>query len=94
MRSFLAWMDPTDLDRKMHYTNTQGKEFDTPLWEILMHIVNHGTQFRSEAGVVLSQLGHSPGNMDFIHFVRQPVNQAEVQREEGTKAPQGANPEG
>ncbi len=94
MRSFLAWLDSSDLDRPVHYTNTKGQEFATPLWEVLAHVVNHGTQFRSEAGVALSQLGRSPGDVDFIYYVRLPINQAERQRAEGTKAPPGSNPEG
>lgn len=40
-----------------------------PLWQGLVHIVNHGTHHRSEAGQYMTTLGRSPGNLDFILYV-------------------------
>ena len=36
---------------------------------VLMHLVNHGTQHRSEAATILTDLGQSPGNIDLLVFV-------------------------
>ncbi len=94
MRAFLAWLDDADLHRKVRYANTKGQMYENPIWEILMHIVNHGTQFRSEAGVLLTKAGYSPGDVDLIAYLRQGKNPRQIEREKGMKAPPGANPNG
>jgi len=71
LRRFVAGLDDAALDRRVRYTNTRGMPFETPLWQVLLHVVNHGTQFRSEAGVVLTTFGASPGDLDLIGFLRE-----------------------
>lgn len=39
-----------------------------PVWQMLVHVVNHGTQHRSEAAAVLTGQGHSPGDLDLIDY--------------------------
>ena len=38
------------------------------LWQALAHVVNHGTQHRSEAAALLTSAGHSPGDLDMIDY--------------------------
>src|SRR5438132_12275313 len=42
-----------------------------PLWQTMVHVVNHGTQHRSEAAALLTEAGRSPGDLDFIEFVEE-----------------------
>jgi uncharacterized damage-inducible protein DinB len=51
------------------YKNTAGKSFTRVLWHAMAHVVNHGTQHRTEAAAMLTDLGHSPGDLDLIYFL-------------------------
>jgi uncharacterized damage-inducible protein DinB len=39
------------------------------IWQMLAHVVNHGTQHRSEAATLLTAAGRSPGDLDMIDYV-------------------------
>ena len=41
-----------------------------PLWVFVMHLVSHGIQQFSEAAVLLTRAGHSPGDIGFLEFMQ------------------------
>jgi uncharacterized damage-inducible protein DinB len=41
--------------------------------QMLIHLVNHGTQHRSEAALLLTQAGRSPGELDLIVYLEEVV---------------------
>ena len=71
MRSYLAGLTDEGLTSIIRYSRTEGTWTETPLWQILLHVINHGTQSRSEAAVILTQYGHSPGDLDYMIFLRE-----------------------
>ena len=60
--AWTAWLDT--LDSEALETQYDG----IPMWQLLAHVVNHGTQHRSEAAVLLTSAGHSPGDLDMRDF--------------------------
>lgn len=42
-----------------------------PVWQMLVHVVNHGTQHRAEAAALLSIEGRSPGELDLIDYAEE-----------------------
>jgi len=73
MRAFLATLDETRLDTLFHYARTNGAPRGRPFWQMLVHVVNHGTQHHTEAAILLTQYGASPGDID-LHLA--PLGQA------------------
>jgi uncharacterized damage-inducible protein DinB len=41
-------------------------DFSSPRWLILMHLLNHATQHRTEMARYLTDRGHSPGDLDLL----------------------------
>jgi uncharacterized damage-inducible protein DinB len=71
LRAFVAGLDDAGLVCWVEYTTTSGGPQGSTLWRALVHVALHGTQFRAEAGAVLAALGRSPGDLDFILFLRE-----------------------
>jgi len=59
LRAFIAGLDEARLDAT--YAGA-------PLWQAMLQVVNHGTQHRSEAAVILTAAGASPGDLDIVRF--------------------------
>jgi uncharacterized damage-inducible protein DinB len=70
MRAYLSTLNDEALNKTIIYKTTQGAPQENLLWQLLVHVVNHGTQFRSEAAVAETDYGQSPGNLDFIYYLR------------------------
>ncbi len=69
-RAFIATLSDADLDRPRTVTFTgDGVCITAPLWQLMAHVVNHGTQHRSDAAQMLTDFGHSPGDLDLMDML-------------------------
>ncbi len=71
MRAFLAGLSESDLAREITLRRRDGSEASWLLWQLLAHVANHATQHRSEAAAALTMVGRSPGEVDFIFYLRE-----------------------
>ncbi len=69
LREYLASLSDEDLQGVVRYVNPQGIHRERVRWHGLYHVVNHGTQHRSEAAALLTDFGQSPGDIDFTFFL-------------------------
>ena len=68
-QSFVAGVTDARLGETVAYLNFKGERWAYPLWQQMVHQVNHATQHRSEAAVMLTHFGHSPGLLDLLYFI-------------------------
>jgi uncharacterized damage-inducible protein DinB len=60
-----AWL-PTVTDGFVEHVHD-----GVPVWQMLVHVVNHGTQHRAEAAALLSAEGRSPGELDLMNYAEE-----------------------
>jgi uncharacterized damage-inducible protein DinB len=66
MRAWLAGLTDADLDAPPVRDEDRGQ----PLWVFVMHLVSHAIQQFSEAAVLLTRAGHSPGDIGFLEYIQ------------------------
>lgn len=71
LMQFVAKVTEERLYSKIKYVSTEGVPHERVLWETMAHLVNHGTQHKTEAAAILTGLGHSPGDIDLIVYLNE-----------------------
>ena len=71
-------LNDAELNRVVEFKNTKGTLYRHPLWEMLVHLVNHSTYHRGQVTVLLRAVGAKPLATDMIAFFRERSGQGAV----------------
>jgi len=66
---FVDSLTDEKINSTFSYKATDGTPHKKVLWQAMVHVVNHGTQHKTEAAALLTDFGHSPGDIDLIYLV-------------------------
>lgn len=70
-RAYLATLTNEMLRQPVIYRRYNGGEQQQPLWGLLLHVCNHGTDHRAQVLFLLAQLGVPTQEQDFLFYMRQ-----------------------
>ena len=65
----LGLTDQTAL-AEITYQDLKGRTWKQPLWQLLLHVVNHGTHHRGQVSGFLRTMGHAPPPLDLVFYYR------------------------
>jgi len=68
LSEYLDSLTEVQLDSDLEFRDSSGAVTVTPLWQLMLHVANHGTYHRGEVAAALTALGHSPGDLDFFYW--------------------------
>jgi uncharacterized damage-inducible protein DinB len=68
MRAFIAAQTPQSMLREVVYTTTLGQTYRLPLWQMMVHVANHGTHHRGELAAMFALLDMAHSEEDWLHY--------------------------
>ncbi|MBL8755091.1 MAG: DinB family protein [Planctomycetes bacterium] len=72
LQQFVGGLDSERLERSVSYRAFNGQNATIPLWQLLQHVVNHGSYHRGQVTTLLRQLEVAPpAGMDLVAFYRE-----------------------
>jgi uncharacterized damage-inducible protein DinB len=70
LRDWAAGQTDDSVRAECSYKDMKGNAWVSPFWQIVLHVVNHGTHHRGQVAGFLRALGHAPPPLDLIAFYR------------------------
>jgi ribosomal-protein-alanine N-acetyltransferase len=69
-RGFLEGLQQSEMEGRLLYLDTKGRQVEVKLWQALFQSINHSTFHRGQIVTKFRQLGKSPPLTDFILYCR------------------------
>lgn len=70
-KKWAAGITEENAQSNIAYIDTSGKSWNQPLWELVLHMVNHGTHHRGQVSGFLRALGRVPPPIDLAVYQRE-----------------------
>jgi uncharacterized damage-inducible protein DinB len=71
MRAFISGLNEAGSARVIEYKLLNGQPGASPIWQMVQHVVNHGSYHRGQVTTMLRQIGVAPAKpMDMIAYYR------------------------
>lgn len=69
-RQWAGGLTSENITTAASYKDLKGNPYTTPWWQIVLHVVNHGTHHRGQASGFLRAIGHTPPPLDLMAYYR------------------------
>jgi len=69
-RQWAGGLTGENITSVVSYKDLKGNPYATPWWQIVLHVVNHGTHHRGQAAGFLRAMGHVPPPLDLMAYYR------------------------
>lgn len=53
------------------YHDMKGRPWNQPLWQLVLHVVNHGSHHRGQVSGFIRSMGHQPPATDLLYYYRE-----------------------
>lgn len=71
-KAWAAGLTDNSVNEVLSYKDIKGNPYKRPLWQIVLHVVNHATHHRGQVSGFVRALGHTPPALDLIYYYRTP----------------------
>lgn len=69
-QAFLRGLTQERLEADVDYFNLQGEPVTLPLWQLMLHMINHSSYHRGQVTTMFRQVGAKPVATDLVGFYR------------------------
>jgi uncharacterized damage-inducible protein DinB len=66
-----ARLNEVQFAEPLAYIDLKGRSWTQPIWQLVLHVVNHGTHHRGQVSGFLRSMGHIPPALDLVYYYRE-----------------------